>query len=105
MYVSGRSGQVMSLLPENVQQQCYIYCSDTAVVPPAAATTSEGTHNATHEPIKAQPLSPLKPDEPHGKEKLPDLRHLYVALRVLAYGAWRLTDSIEHLTGMQCSYW
>ena len=96
MYVSGCFGQVMSLLPENVQQQCYIYCSDTAVVQPAVATTSEGTHNATHEPIKAQPLSPLKPDEPHGKEKLPDLRHLYVALRVLAYGAWRLTDSIEH---------
>ena len=96
MYVSGCFGQVMSLLPENVQQQCYIYCSGTAVVQPAAATTSASTHNATQEPVKAQPLSPLKPDEQQGKEKLPDLRHFYVALRVLAYGAWRLTDSTEH---------
>ena len=96
MYVSGCFGQVISLLPESVQQQCYICCSDTAVVQPAAATTYASTHNATQEPVNAQPLSPLKPDEQQGKEKLPDLRHLYVALRVLAYGAWRLTDSTEH---------
>ena len=89
LYVCGSLSQVQDLLPAIVHQEIDITCLGPG------PTSGEELQRFCLTPFLGT-VAPEPVDPAVNTDRQLDLRILYVALRVLCFGAWRMTDSSDH---------